>query len=247
MRTPRRFLTALIAATLISACSTGPIKGDKREGSYLVITDLPDVSIADVGYKGTAPRVRTIANGDWSINGTVGAGVEQVVSDRVKGKALYVDDKEITGRLSYEKMLVMRKLDADDAEFIRTKYAAHAIDHLVLITKYRFGMSEFYGAGMRQKDIPLADFRCQFFTALQLDVYELSSGKILSTVTEAQHQDCPVNKYFTDVSSIGDKELGEIRQGVQHVAARAANRVARHLLMTDAEKDEFKMRLPGFE
>lgn len=247
MNIPKRFCLLLVATALLSACGTGAIKGDKREGSYLVIADLPAVSVAEVGYKGTAPKVRTIANSDWSINGTVGAGVEQVISDRVKGKGLYVEDREITDRLSYEKLLVMRKLDADDAEFIRTKYAAHAVDHLVLITKHRYGMSEFYGAGMRQKDIPMADFRCQFFAALQLEVYELSSGKILSTVTEAQREDCPVNKYFTDVNSIGDKELGDIRQGVQHVAARAANRVARHLLMTDAEKDEFKMRLPGFE
>jgi hypothetical protein len=244
----RRFVgVPALALALLGGCSTGPIKDEKREGSYLIIADLPDVSIADVGYKGVAPNVRTIANDDWAINGTVGSGVEQVIGDRVSGKALYVDDKEVLGRLSYEKILILRKLDADDAEFIRNKYAANSPDYLVLITKYRFGMSEFYGAGMRQKDIPMADFRCQFFAALQLEVYELSTGKILSTLTESQREDCPVSKYFDDVNSIGEKEQVDIKHGVQHIAAKAANRIARHLLMTDAEKDEFKLRLPGFE
>jgi hypothetical protein len=241
-----RFASTLAVAMSLVACSTGPIKDEKRNGNYLVISDLPDVSVADVGYKGVAPDVRTFANNDWAINSTVGSGVEQVISDRA-GKALYVDDKEILGRLSYEKIMLLRELDADDAEFIRKKYEGQAPDYLVLITKFRFGLSEFYGAGMRQKDIPMADFKCQFFTALQLEVYELSTGKILSTLTETQREDCPANKYFDDVKSIADRELEEIKHGVQHIAAKAANRVARHLLMTDAEKDEFKIRLPGFE
>lgn len=248
MNTSLRLAGGLVAAlVLLSACSTGPINSEKRKGNYLVIADLPDVSIADVGYKGVAPDVRTFANNDWAINSTVGSGVEQVIGDRVDGKALYVDDKEILGRLSYEKILLLRKLDADDAEFIRNKYAAQSFDYLVLVTKFRDGMSEFYGAGMRQKDIPMADYRCQFFTALQLEVYELSTGKILSTLTESQREDCPASKYFDEVGKIGDKQLAEIKRGVQHTAAKAANRVARHLLMTETEKDEFKLRLPGFQ
>lgn len=248
MTTSMRLFTVLVTTLLLmSGCSILPLSDGNRAGNYLVIVDLPDVSIAKVGYKGSTPEVRTIANGDWGVSGIVGSGIEQVISERVKGEALYADDKEITDRLSYEKMLVMRKLDADDAEFIREKYASDSIDFLVLVTKYRYGMSEFYGAGMRQKDIPMPDFHCQFFTALQLEVYELSTGKILSTVTESQREDCPVKKYFDDVNNIADKELGDIRQGVQHVAAKAANRVARHLLMTDTEKEEFKIRLPGFE
>lgn len=233
--------------TLIGGCGTGPIKDEQRNGNYLIVADLPDARIADVGYKGVAPTVRAIANRKWGINATVGKSIAQVIGERVQGKALYVDDSEITGRLSYEKMLVMRKLDADDAEFIRKKYQEASIDYLVLVTKYRLGMSDLYGVGMQQKDIPMADFHCQFFAAMQLEVYELSSGKIISTLTESQREDCPVEKYFDDINKISDARQSTIRDGVVTVTAKTANRIARHLLMTDAEKDEFKLLLPGFE
>jgi len=159
-----------------------------------------------------------------------------------------LDDTAITERISFEKALLLRKLDADDAEFIKNKYAAQSPDYLVLVTKSRLGMSELYGAGVRQKDIPMADFHCQFFASVQLDVFELSTGKILSTLTESQHEDCPTEKYFDDVNKIDEKSLAQIRENVVRVATKTANKVARHLLMTEAEgKDEFKLRLPGFK
>jgi len=237
----------VVTLALISGCGTGPINTEKRDGNYLIITDLPDVSIAQVGYKGVAPTVRAIANRDWNINSAVGKAIEQVVAERVQGKGIYVDDAEIINHLSYGKMLVMRKLDADAAEFIRSKHAADSIDYLVLVTKARLGMSDLSGVGLRQKDIPFADFHCQFFTAMQLDVYELATGKLLSTLTESLHEDCPVGKYFDDVTKIDDKALGEIQQRVVRMSTKTANKIARHLLMTDAEKDEFKLRPPGFE
>jgi hypothetical protein len=238
-------LTVVLA--LAGGCSTGGLISEKRDGNYLVIADIADVSIADVGYAGVAPDVRSVAGSEWGINDTVGKRVEQVIGGRVNGKAFYVDDREIIDHLSYKKILLMRKLDANDAEFIREKYAAQVPDYLVLVTKSRFGMSDFSGAGMRQKDIPMADFHCQFFAAMQLEVFELSTGKILSTLTESQREDCPVKTYFDDINRIDSGALDQIREGVVRVTNRTANKIARHLLMTDAEKDEFKLRAPGFE
>jgi len=248
MRKMLRGMSALTAVlALAGGCSTGGLISEKRDGNYLVIADMADVSIADVGYAGVAPDVHNIAGGEWRISETVGKSIEQVIGERVNGKALYADDHSIIDHLSYQKILLMRKLDADDAEFIRKKYAAQAPDYLVLVTKSRFGMSDFSGAGMRQKDIPMADFHCQFFAAMQLEVFELSTGKILSTLTESQREDCPVKTYFDDINKIDNNALGQIREGVVRVTNRTANKIARHLLMTDAEKDEFKLRAPGFE
>lgn len=248
MKRRNLLVSMMIAAlALASGCGTGALKGEKRDGNYLVIADLDAVSVAQVGYKGVPPTVRRFANRDWGIDATVGAGIEQVVAGRVQGNARYVDDAELTSRLSYEKILVMRGLDADDVEFIRQKYAADAFDYLILVTKTRLGMSELQGAGMRQKDIPMADFRCQFFAAMQLDVFELATGRIVSTVSESQRENCPVDRYFDDIEQIDARAQADIRDHVVRVSAQTANKIARHLLMRDDEEDEFRLRLPGFE
>jgi hypothetical protein len=238
----------LMALAMLNGCGTGSINSEKRDGNYIVVVDLPAATVADVGYAGVKPTVRSLSAGEGSLNAVAGSSVTKVINDRVRGNNAYADDAAIAERISLEKVLLLRKLDADDADFIKKKYAAQSPDYLVLVTKSRFGMSELYGAGVRQKDIPMADFHCQFFASLQLDVFELSTGKILSTLTEAQHEDCPSNKYFDDINKIDDKALAEIRENVERVTIKTANKIARHLLMTEAEgKDEFKLRLPGFE
>jgi len=238
----------LMALALIGGCNTGLIKSEKRDGNYLVVVDLPVASLADVGYAGVKPTVRTVSDEKGRVSSAAGDSIAQVISERVKGKGSYVAGTDITERISYEKILLLRKLDADDAEYIKKTYAAQSPDYLVLVTKSRFGMSDLYGVGMRQKDIPMADFRCQFFASVQLEVFELSTGKILSTLTESQREDCPSEKYFEDINKIDEKTLADIKDGVVRVSAKTANKIARHLLVTEAEeKDEFKLRLPGFE
>jgi hypothetical protein len=238
----------VMALGLVTAgCGMGPISADRRTGNYLVVADLADVGIASVGYSNAAPTVRRIANSDWGIDAVAGRSVAAVIDERVDGKGIAVDDAELTGRLSYEKILLLRKLDDDDAAFIRERYAAQAPRYLVLLTKARVGMSELYGTGVRQKNIPMADYRCQFYAAMQLDLIDLGTGRILSTLTESKTDNCAIDKYFDDINNISDDAPALIREGVVRLTGKTANRIARHLLMTDAEKDEFRFRVPGFE